>query len=206
MSLQAIAALFIAMAVLAAVPSVSVLAVVARAAAGGFRHGALTAAGIVAGDLLFVLIAIFGLALIAESAGPYFKGVLLLGGGYLIWSGTMLLRTASTTANVRSFGALSPLTSFMAGLLITLADQKAIFFYLGFFPAFVDLATLGYRDTAIILSITVVAVGGVKLVYAGIAAQSGQRFTNPRLSRWVKRIAGLILIAIGGVLLLRIAQ
>ena len=49
------------MALLAAVPSLSVVAVVARAASFGFIHGAFTAFGVVVGDIILILLAIFGL-------------------------------------------------------------------------------------------------------------------------------------------------
>lgn len=65
-------ALFGAMAVLAAVPSVSVLAVAARSVSDGFAHGAATAMGVVVGDVLFILLALFGLALLAEAMGDLF--------------------------------------------------------------------------------------------------------------------------------------
>ena len=42
----------------------------------------------------------------------------------------------------------------MAGLLVTLADQKAILFYLGFLPAFMDLDAITPADT--------IAVGAIK--------------------------------------------
>lgn len=47
-------ALFGAMAVLAAVPSMSVLTVAASVSA-GFAHGAVAAMGVVVGDVLFIL-------------------------------------------------------------------------------------------------------------------------------------------------------
>lgn len=82
-----------ALALLAAVPSVSVAAVVARAASAGFAHGALAALGIVAGDILFILAAIFGLVLLTEALGDVFAWVRLLGGAYLLWLGVTLLRS-----------------------------------------------------------------------------------------------------------------
>jgi threonine/homoserine/homoserine lactone efflux protein len=55
------AALFAAMTLLVLVPSVSVLAVSARAASSGFRHGVYVTLGIIAGDTVFIVLAIFGL-------------------------------------------------------------------------------------------------------------------------------------------------
>jgi threonine/homoserine/homoserine lactone efflux protein len=50
-------ALCSAMVILAAIPSVSVLAVVTRSATFGFIHGVFTSLGIVAGDIIFIVTA-----------------------------------------------------------------------------------------------------------------------------------------------------
>lgn len=67
----------------------------------------------------------------------------------------------------------------MADFLVTLADQKAVLFYLGFLPAFVDLSQRNLVDTAVVIAITVLAVGGVKLGYAALADRA---FIRPRRS------------------------
>lgn len=48
-----------------AVPSLSVVTVSARSAALGFAHGVLASARIVVGDIVFILIAIYGLSALA---------------------------------------------------------------------------------------------------------------------------------------------
>ncbi|MEN8133536.1 MAG: LysE family transporter, partial [Pseudomonadota bacterium] len=67
LTVSAGAALFVAMLILALVPSLSVITVVARSATFGFAHGALTAMGVVASDIVFILVAVLGLTAIAES-------------------------------------------------------------------------------------------------------------------------------------------
>lgn len=54
MTLSTIGALFCAMTVLAAIPSISVLAVSTRSTAFGFIHGVFTTLGIVVGDIIFI--------------------------------------------------------------------------------------------------------------------------------------------------------
>ena len=134
MTYSSTAFLLFAMAVLAAIPGVSVLTVSARSAAYGFTHGAFTALGIVIGDILFILLAIFGLAFLAESMGHLFVWLKYLGGVYLIWLGITLWKPGAKIHAPENNTKSSLLSSFFTGLLITLADQKAIFFYLGFFP------------------------------------------------------------------------
>jgi threonine/homoserine/homoserine lactone efflux protein len=191
------------MIVLALVPSVSVLAVTARAAAFGFSHGLFTTLGIVVADILFILIAVYGLALIAELMGDQFRIIQYIGAAYLIWLGISLWRSEARAHKTEELRQSSPLSSFLAGLLITLADQKAILFYLGFFPAFIDLSTMTPADTLIIIVIATLGVGGPKLVYAFLADRASALLQNSRALRGLNILAACIMIAVGLALLLK---
>ncbi len=193
------------MALLAAVPGASVVAISARAAGAGFVHGAVTALGVVVGDLLYILLAILGLTLLVETLGRalsvmnYLAAVLLIGLGTCLWVTTTRLQSARYAD--RQDGSASLLASFTAGLLITLADQKAILFYLGFLPAFIDLATLTPAQVILIMATSGAAVGGVKLVYAWLGARAGN-VCRPEHGSVIKRIAAILLIIAGVFILL----
>ncbi|MCS3904195.1 threonine/homoserine/homoserine lactone efflux protein [Methylohalomonas lacus] len=193
------------MALLAAVPGASVVTISARAAGAGFVHGAVTTLGVVAGDLLYILLAILGLTLLVETLGPalsvmnYLGAVLLIGLGICLWVTTTRLQAARHAD--KQDGSASLLASFTAGLLITLADQKAILFYLGFLPAFIDLATLTPAQIILIMATSGTAVGGVKLVYAWLGARAGN-VCRPEHGSVIKRIAAILLIISGVFILL----
>lgn len=195
-------ALLGSMAVLAAVPSVSVLTVSARAASHGFLHGLLATLGILAGDIFYILLAVFGLALIVESAGTAAFLIPWLGGAYMIWLGLRLWRSAAMAAGTAAGGEASLLSSFLSGLLVTLADQKVVLFYLGFLPAFIDLDRITLADTLAIVAITVVAVGGVKLGYA-YAARTAGTIMGPAAGNTLNRVASIVIIAVGTFLVVR---
>lgn len=197
MTLVNVLALFGAMLVLAFMPSASVVTVAARSAASGFVHGVFTTMGIIAGDIVFILIAIYGLALLADVLGSYFVLVKYAGGAYLIWLGTVVLRSRPEAGQARRDTDASLLSSFFAGLLLTLGDQKVILFYLGFFPAFIDLATVSSMDMTIILTIVVVAVGGAKLSYAYLADRAGLLLQKSKVFKAVNRVAAGVMIAVG---------
>jgi len=188
----------------AAIPGTSVLVVSARSAALGLAHGVFTTLGIVAGDMLFILIAIYGLALLTELLGNQFVLIKYLGAAYLFWLGIVLWRATPQTEAVKASSGSSALASFMTGLLITLGDQKAILFYLGFLPAFVDLATLSVMQTGIILLVAVFAVGAPKLVYAFMAHRAGRLFKGSRVTRIMNKVAGSVMIGVGILLVVRI--
>ncbi len=203
-------ALISAMLVLAALPSISVLAVTSRALSGGFNHGAAVSAGVVIGDLLFILIALFGVALLMDLAGGWTVWLKYLAAAYLCWMALTLWRsptTSSTTLSPDSTPSMSLRGSFISGLLLTLGDQKAVLFYLGFLPAFVDVTRITALDVLVIMLITVVTVGGVKLVYAALVARAGQLLAgNPHFqhwARWLNRLAALLLVVAAVLVLLR---
>lgn len=202
MTFSSIVALFSAMVVLASIPSVSVLAVSTRAATSGFIHGVFTTIGIVLGDIIFIIIAIWGLSFLAETMGSLFVLIKYLGGTYLILLGIGLCRSKLNNEETEEVVKSSFLSSFLTGLSITLADQKATLFYLGFFPAFLDLSKISYLDTSIIVAITIVAVGGVKLGYAFMADRT--RFLiNSKTRKGINIAAGCVMIAVGVFLVIK---
>lgn len=193
----ALVSLFAAMALLAAVPGLSVMTVVARAAAGGFRHGAMAAAGIAAADAVFILVAIFGLSLLADAMGGLFVIVKYLGAAFLIWLGVSLWRAGSeTTQGASTARPVSLFSSFLGGFLLTFGDQKAILFYLGFLPAFLDMAALTLADAAAVIALATLAIGSVKLAWAALAAGAASKAPAAAL-RHLNRAAAILLVFTG---------
>lgn len=191
-------ALFFSLVALALLPSLSVMTVLARSASLGFFHGAITSLGIVLGDIFYILLAIYGLTFLADRLGPLAMGIQVVGAFYLIILGLLLWRSpaqVSESDQPKLAMNRSWLSSFFAGFLLTLGDQKAIFFYLSFFPAFVDLSVLSPLDAGVIVAIAIAAVGGVKLGYAWVADRARSRLS--RLAQTINWAAGLVLIAAG---------
>ncbi|PTN12500.1 LysE family translocator [Nitrosomonas aestuarii] len=172
MSLFDALVLFIIMITLAAIPSTSVALVVARSATMNLANGVAVSMGIVAGDLIFVMLAILGLTALSGMMGGLFFAIKFVAGIYLIWFGITLIRSRTkkiTFEYSRTSNGIC--ASFLAGLFVTLGDVKAIFFYASLFPAFVDVSALTLPDISVILLVTVVTVGGVKLTYAFTATK-----------------------------------
>ena len=84
MALSSILALMTALAVFAAVPDPGMTSVVSCALGCGFFTAAALVVGIVLGDLAYLLLALFGLDLVARSFGSLFLAVTL--GGPPTWS------------------------------------------------------------------------------------------------------------------------
>jgi threonine/homoserine/homoserine lactone efflux protein len=186
------------MLILAAMPSTSVLLVVTRAASLGWPNGAAVAAGIAIGDLIFATLALLGMGILAETMGAFFAVVRYLGGAYLIWLGLGLLRSKNDRL-LQAFDLRHStlLASFGSGLLLTLGDVKAILFYASLFPTFVDVNRLTIFDITTVIAVTIMTVGGVKLVYAFMAQQIILRLKAHQANRNAKILAGGLMIGTG---------
>lgn len=194
---------FIIMITLAVIPSASIGLVVTRSAMFGVTHGVAVAFGIVLGDLVFILLSITGLSLIAESMIILFMAIKFIGGLYLIYLGYTLLIT-----NKISDIAINPenektgiMTSFLAGLVLTLGDVKAILFYMSLLPMFIDLSALMMKDISIIVFVTIMTVGGVKISYAFAARRIVSLVSDLRFEQTAQKVAGGFMIGAGSYLI-----
>ena len=190
---------------LAAMPSASVALVVTRSATLGIPNGIAVSMGIVLGDLVFIFLAIFGLSLIAETMGAMFAIIKYIGGAYLIWLGISLLKSGTkasyTVDQAKLKGNL--VVSFISGFALTLGDVKAIFFYASLFPAFVNIGSIDIIDLAIIVFLTIITVGGVKIIYAIIANKVVNMAHDMKLENGAKNIAGGLMIGTGSYLIVK---
>lgn len=202
LNISKIVALAASMAVLAALPSVSALTVTAKSASSGFIHGVFTAIGIVVGDIIFILLAVFGLVTLVQTLGSAFFLMKYICGAYLIWLGIKLWRSSPKQMQRKQNSGSSLLESFMTGLFITLGDQKVVLFYIGFLPAFLDLNKLTYIDISVLILITFCAVGGVKIGYA-YAADKANTLMNDRKIGVVNAIAASMMLIVGVFVIVR---
>lgn len=203
LTLESGLSLFGAMLVLALVPGLSVVTVCARAAAFGLRHGVLAALGIVAGDIVYILIVVLGLAALADGVPGLTAALGYAGGAYLVWLGLRTWRArARPAAALERVSEASAAGSFLAGLLLTLADQKAVLFYLVFLPAFLDLSRATPGDAVLVAAIAAVAVGGAKLAYA-ILADRARTLPGAKFAAALNGCAAAVQVGAGIFLILR---
>ncbi|XOV89137.1 MAG: LysE family translocator [Pseudomonadota bacterium] len=197
--------LFTTMAALAALPSASVALVIARAIAHGRSHGIAASAGVVAGDLIFISMTMLGLTLIAGTLGSAFMLVKVLGAAYLLWLGVTMLKStsldqASADMSVRKSSLVA---SFLAGLVLTLGDLKAVFFYLSLLPLFMDLSAPTWGQVTVVVICTIVAVGGTKVIYVIFAHRLVSLAKGSRINTLPQKTAGAALVAAGSYIIVK---
>lgn len=191
--------LFGAMVFLAAIPSTSVAVVITRSAAYGMANGVSVALGIVMADLVFVMLAIFGLSAFSDSMGSLFIVAKYLGAAYLLWFGFMLLKAKNPTVKpaIKLMKKGNFIISFLAGFTLTLGDIKAILFYASFLPIFIDISALQTLDVLIVALITILSVGGVKIGYAILAKSISTSLIDYKYKKMANNFAGGFMLGAG---------
>lgn len=85
----------------------------------------------------------------------------------------------------------------MCGLLITLSDPRAILFYAGFLPAYLDMSHLSVAAAGTILLSALLAVGSAKLLYACLAARTRFLFSSTRIQKIINGLAAIAMVGTG---------
>lgn len=203
MNAESLLALFGTMVLLSVVPGPVDFALMARAMTAGLRQAFLMIVGIVAGDAVLIAVAVGSLTVLSEALGTA-AWVLQAASGLLLAAfGLLTLRSARRRSGLPR--AASAASSFLGGFLLTLGDPKALVFYLGLFPAFVDLATLGWSGAVLVLLLATVAILLVKAGYALLASRARSLFARRAVARLLEVLAGAVLLVVGLWMLARVA-
>jgi threonine/homoserine/homoserine lactone efflux protein len=175
-----------------ATPGPGIAAIIARSLAHGFKGAPAFVAGFLIGDLVWFTIAATGLAALARTAEMLFVGIKWVGVVYLLYLGYRLWTAPAERVEVRDEdGRQHGWRAFMASLMLTLANPKAILFFLALLPTIVDLATLNaLRFVEISLAIAIV-LPAVLFAYVFLAARAREMFTTPKSVRRLNRGSGL---------------
>jgi threonine/homoserine/homoserine lactone efflux protein len=200
MHFSVLAAFAAALAIVVALPGPGIFAVVSCALGRGLRDALAMIGGIILGDLIYFTLAVLGLAALAQSMGELFIVVKFAGAAYLIWLGYQLWRekpaAPAALAQPASAG-LGIKRSLLGGFMVTMGNPKAIAFYAGLLPTFIDLEKLSTVDAVGMGVIVILIVGLIPAAYALAAAGSRRFFQSPARLRLMNRIAGTMLIGSG---------
>jgi threonine/homoserine/homoserine lactone efflux protein len=201
-SWEALIAFAVIFAAFCAAPGPAVAAVLARVMAQGSTGMVWFVGGLMLGDVVWFMIAAFGLAALATLVQPVFFVLKYLGAAYLLYLAWKLWNapvTAATAEPVRGQG----LKLFGGGLLLTMSNPKTMLFYLAVLPALIDLPSLTAMGIVEITGAIVVVFAAVFAAIVVLAAQVRRLFTSPRAVRIVNRTSGVAMAGAAAAIALR---
>jgi RhtB (resistance to homoserine/threonine) family protein len=181
-------------------PGPDLIYVLSRTVAEGRKVGFASLLGIWTGALVHVSAAALGLSAILATSEIAFAAVKYVGAAYLIYLGIKALR--AKTPVLEAMPAARRTTPWMAyrqGVSVDILNPKAAIFFLAFLPQFVR-PELGHVPAQImLLGLLVIALA---VVVESSAMLMAARLTkalrgNVRISAWLQRIFGSVLIGLG---------
>lgn len=187
-------ALFVA----AASPGPGIAAIVARVLVRGPTGALAFTSGIAFGDLVWLTVAITGLAALAQTFHGVFLVVRWAGAAYLLWLAWRLWTAPAATLDEPPGALPSGATErswrlFTGGLAVTLGNPKVMVFYLALLPSLIDMRAidmLAYLElVAIVTAVLAVVFGG----WIALAARARRLFRSPRAVRRANRAAAGIM-------------
>jgi threonine/homoserine/homoserine lactone efflux protein len=183
------------------IPGPGNLALITSTGKGGVRGGLAATAGVIAGDQVLMWLAVAGVAAVLQASPLLFGALQWLGAAYLAWIGVRMIISKAGDAPVIT---IRPRHYFQQALNITLLNPKAIVFYMAFFPLFVDPARHQGLPTFAFMAATIATLtflyGAVVVMLTRHLAERVR--ANPKLTRLLNRIAGVMLLGFGAKLAL----
>jgi threonine/homoserine/homoserine lactone efflux protein len=174
-----------------ATPGPGIAAVIARSLTHGFKGAPAFVAGFLLGDLVWFAIAATGFAALAKTAETVFVAIKWAGVVYLLYFAWKLWTAPAERVAVAGDDREHGLSAFVASLMLTLANPKAILFFVALLPTVVDLTTMNAVTFAQVSLAIVVVLPIVLFSYVFLAARARELFTTPRAVRRLNRSSGV---------------
>ena len=168
---------------------------------GGKGAGGWTSAGVLTGNLVHIVYCLLGIGWLIANSIVAFTVLKLAGGAYLIFLGVQSLRLSAKADGDLEAPASGGRASenrkwWVQGLLNNLLNPKGPLFYLGLLSVFVHPDSSGlYMVQLVLTTLSVSAAFWVLFVYVLQISQVRGRLLEA--GRWVKRLLGAVLIALG---------
>ncbi len=198
MSLESGLTFFIAIFIFGITPGPGVFALLARALSSGTAACFPLALGMTISDIIYLTMACFGLATIAENWSSLFMLIRFSGAAYLIYLGwKMWSSPVSGNFERAPSGRRNHYASFIQGILISASNPKVILFYIAFLPTFMDLSVLTANDIAIAAGLTLVALMTGLMLISYSAARARRALRSPIAMKRLNRVAGSIMGSAG---------
>ncbi|KZZ57119.1 threonine transporter [Oleiphilus sp. HI0125] len=201
MTFESALAFFFAVLVFGVTPGPGVFALMAKALVQGSRSCFAMALGMTISDILYLIAACLGFAVIASKWSEVFTVIRIVGTVYLVylgwkmWNAPLVLDPEDSTGQKRN-----ALASFIQGFLISASNPKVILFYIAFLPTFMDLTVLTGADIALASVLTLFALMIGMMSIAIFAAKAREWFKSELAVKRLNRSAGSMMMGAGAFL------
>ncbi|MDP3339874.1 LysE family translocator [Frigidibacter sp.] len=182
--------------VFAASPGPDNMTIIARTVSHGAASGIAYGAGTVAGILIFLVLAAFGLSVIAAEMGGLMTVLRYAGAAWLVWMGVKLWTAEPVLPEVGSVPRKGLGAVFATGVALNLGNPKMPLFYLALLPNVVGPA-LSWVQVAELAAVIVMVEALVIGFHVLLAGRARRLMRTPAAVRRVNRAAGATMVGAG---------
>ncbi len=185
-----------ALSLAAAIPGPGMTALVARSVSGGAVTGFTMLAGLILGDLIYLSIAVFGLAVIAHTYTSVFTLINWVASFYLFMLAWQFWCHQPQAINIDQKATKRELASaWFSGLTITLGNPKTIAFYLAILPLVISLDNVSLQIWGgMLVPLTVFVLLSVGAIFILAALRIRHLLTSAKAQQLLFRSAGFIMM------------
>lgn len=183
-----------ALTIAAGSPGPSIAALVSRVLAHGWRDVVPFTAAMWVGEAIWLTLAVFGLAALAETLHWAFVLMQYLGVVYLLylaWKTWTAPVAVEPGASIKYTG--SGLRMFMTGLAVTLGNPKIMVFYLALLPTIIELAGISLVAWLELTVTMLLVLAVIDIAYIVFATQARRLLKSRRAVRISNRISAAVL-------------
>lgn len=196
----ALAALFIASTINAAIPGPCILLIIGRSARGGLRAGLWVVTGVLFSALVLVTVAILTLlGLLTISLGAL-TAMKWIGVAILLWLAAGMIRARPPASADHPARSLADVGDLVSGAMVGFSSPINLVFLLALLPQFVPATGLA-PDAALLLGGAYLAGGLVAETAAALFGAASLRLTGGN-SRWIELGGAAALFGFAGMALL----
>jgi len=189
----------LALIVAAGTPGPSVAALVARVLTGGFRSVFPFLLAMWIGEVIWLTVAVTGLATLARELSGLFVAIKTLGAAYLLFLAWRMWTAPATREDAALPAQRSPWRMFFAGMMITLGNPKIVIFYVALLPSLVDLSRMTLLAWGELAAVTVLVLAALDLSWSLVAARTRKMLSDTR-TRVVNRVSAMVMTGAAAVI------
>ncbi|MBX2848371.1 MAG: LysE family translocator [Acidiferrobacterales bacterium] len=184
------------------IPGPAVAMVMSRGATVGLRRTIPFVAGLVIGDIFLFLCALLGVVVLLKTFAPLFVFLKWLGICYLLYL-AFKLWNSEHSIELTEPESTDSLKTFGLGLVLPLANPRAVGFYVAVLPSFLDISKVNTLTAVQFCAVIVVVWGGTLATFTFLAARGARYVKNPRTRVWLNRSAAGAMAGAAGTIAVR---
>jgi len=181
-------------------PGNDMLYVIARSTSQGVKAGIVSSLGVMAGCLVHVLFAVFGVSALIANSALAFSIIKYTGAAYLLYLGIKALLSKESVIEIKSdLNKISYSKMFWQGVVTNALNPKVAMFFLAFLPQFVDVHHGNTAMQFLFLGVWFDVSGTlVNILVAVLFGKIGAWLSkSAKFVKWQYRLTGSLLIALG---------